>query len=405
MAVEPPLPVVAVEPPLPVVAVEPPLPFVALEPPLPFAPPDELLEPPVAPLVAPVPPPAPLSGGTSGICPTQPPRSTAGARTAAKRIIRDPMLFISGPPLSVCRLCTGRPRKSGIQLGHRAYQLFLAHLSVQYRALTVSRHLFLWAGFMPDSTGCVAPSSGRTCETGSDDSSGRSGAGAAPKLRGLGVTPFGSRPPRNETPSHRAQIEAQMDDAILLAKVRAGDRAVADAFCLRVLPAVDRTVRRLLGRDDGEREDLIQIATVELVRSIGRFRGDSSLDTWASAVTARVVYKHIRGRPIERHLSIDLVEDESRRVSGPTGEGTFAVREVLSRVLRHMEAIGPKLAWAFVLHDVLGHALDEVAQILGISAAAAQSRLSRGRRRLQRRIAEDPELADVFLDPERIGYR
>jgi DNA-directed RNA polymerase specialized sigma24 family protein len=70
-----------------------------------------------------------------------------------------------------------------------------------------------------------------------------------------------------------------------------------------------------------------------------------------------------------------------------------------------MEAIGPKLAWAFVLHDVLGHALDEVAQILGISAAAAQSRLSRGRRRLQRRIAEDPELADVFLDPERIGYR
>jgi RNA polymerase sigma-70 factor (ECF subfamily) len=196
-----------------------------------------------------------------------------------------------------------------------------------------------------------------------------------------------------------------MDDETLLAEVRAGNPAVADAFCLRVLPTVDRTVRRLVGRDDSEREDLIQIATVELVKAIGRFRGESSLDTWVTSVTAHVVYKNIRRRPLERHLSLDVLEGDVLPSARQTGEGAFAVREVLSRVLKHLDAIGAKLSWTFVLHDVLGHGLAEVAQIMGVSEAAAQSRLVRGRHRLHKRIADDPELANLFVDLERIRGR
>jgi RNA polymerase sigma-70 factor (ECF subfamily) len=219
---------------------------------------------------------------------------------------------------------------------------------------------------------------------------------------------FVSRPP-GRVPGHqrpRAVTSAPvMDDETLLAEVRAGNPAVADAFCLRVLPTVDRTVRRLVGRDDNEREDLIQIATVELVKAIGRFRGESSLDTWVTSVTAHVVFKNIRRRPLDRHLSLDLLQDDFLRSTRPTGEGELAVREVLSRVLKHLDAIGAKLSWTFVLHDVLGHALVEVAQIMGVSEAAAQSRLVRGRRRLHKRIADDPELANLFVDLERIRGR
>ena len=198
---------------------------------------------------------------------------------------------------------------------------------------------------------------------------------------------------------------AMMDDDTLISEIRAGNPAVADAFCIRVLPAVERTVRRLLGRDDGEREDLTQIAIIELVRAIGGFRGESSLDTWVSAVTAHVVYKQIRRRPLERHLSLDLVDEEMLRSRRPSGEGTLAVREILSRIVQHLDAIGEKLAWSFVLHDVLGHAVGEVAQITGVSEAAAQSRLVRGRRRLHERIAGDPELADLFVELEGLRDR
>lgn len=202
---------------------------------------------------------------------------------------------------------------------------------------------------------------------------------------------------------HLSLVPAAVDDAKLIAEVRAGNPAVAEQFCRRVLPIVDRTVRRLLGRDDSEREDFIQVATIELVKAIGRFRQESSLDTWVTAVTAHVVYKQIRRRPLERHVSLDLVQEDILQSRRPTGEAAFAAREVLLRILRHLEALGEKLAWSFVLHDVLGHSLDEMAQIMGVSEAAAQSRLVRGRRRLHKRIAEDPELAGLFVDLERIS--
>src|SRR6476469_3514314 len=104
---------------------------------------------------------------------------------------------------------------------------------------------------------------------------------------------------------HLSLVPAAVDDARLIAEVRAGNPAVAEQFCRRVLPIVDRTVRRLLGRDDSEREDFAQIAIIELVKAIGRFRQESSLDTWVSSVTAHVVYKQIRRRPLERHLPLD----------------------------------------------------------------------------------------------------
>ena len=45
----------------------------------------------------------------------------------------------------------------------------------------------------------------------------------------------------------------------------------------------------------------------------------------------------------------------------------------------------PKHAEAVLLHDVLGHDLAEIAVMTGASAAAAQSRLVRGRKELLRR--------------------
>jgi DNA-directed RNA polymerase specialized sigma24 family protein len=52
-------------------------------------------------------------------------------------------------------------------------------------------------------------------------------------------------------------------------------------------------------------------------------------------------------------------------------------------------AMNQDKAMALVLHDVLGHELVEIAAMLGVSTAAAQSRLVRARREFLERVATD----------------
>ncbi len=136
---------------------------------------------------------------------------------------------------------------------------------------------------------------------------------------------------------------------------------------------------------------------IEIVLTVGRYRGDCSLDSWTSAVAAHVVYKHIRRRKIERRIFGQLdagVLAEARSPSRTSREAM--VRDTVERVLTHLEALDEVKAWTFVLHDVYGYDLREVARIMGVSVGAAQTRLIRGRREVQERIGGDPELANLL---------
>jgi RNA polymerase sigma-70 factor (ECF subfamily) len=196
-------------------------------------------------------------------------------------------------------------------------------------------------------------------------------------------------------PSGAEAAPSHEDDAALIADVVAGRPERAGAFCQRVWRTVDRTVRRLLGHDDSEYDDLVQLAIVELIRSVRSFRGDGSLDGWVSAVTAHVVYRFIRRRSINRYVPIESVQPDALHSADPSGEDSVAQRKSLARIVGHLDEMGEKMAWTFVLHDVLGYRLRDVARIMGGSEAAAQSRLVRGRRRLHELIAADPILLEL----------
>ncbi len=191
-----------------------------------------------------------------------------------------------------------------------------------------------------------------------------------------------------------------MDDSELLSAMRAGDTGAATAFHDRVRPQVDRTVYRLLGRNDVDREDVAQLAMIELVYTLDRYRWECSLDSWISTITAHVVYKHIRRRQTERRLfgGLDVVD----MIPSPTSHAGHEamVRNVMQRVLTHLDELDPNKAWTFVLHDVCGYDLQEIATITSVSVSAAQTRLVRGRRELHARIAADPELCDLLPNLE-----
>jgi RNA polymerase sigma-70 factor (ECF subfamily) len=182
-----------------------------------------------------------------------------------------------------------------------------------------------------------------------------------------------------------------LEDTQLLAAVRAAEPSAAEALYERSRPIVGRTLTRLLGRHDPEHQDLFQQTMVELVRTVDRYRGECPLDAWIATLAAHVVYKHIRHRKVERRVLTDILPFEPVASDQPALRA--AHRSTIDRVCGHLASIDPGRVWAFLLHDVHGHDLREVARIMSISPAAAQSRLVRGRKDLHARLAADPELA------------
>lgn len=190
--------------------------------------------------------------------------------------------------------------------------------------------------------------------------------------------------------SESAALSAQTpDDACLLAAMRSGNTAMAGAFHDRTRQVLERTVRRLLGSSDSDFDDLVQVSMIELVGSLDRFRGECSLDVWATAVASRLVYKHLRRRSLERSL---FAREMPESLSQTTSQQPI-LRALISRACEHLQRIPPDRAWAFLLHDVYGYSQEEIADMTGTSVSATQSRIFRGRKEMHQLVAADPDLA------------
>jgi RNA polymerase sigma-70 factor (ECF subfamily) len=191
-------------------------------------------------------------------------------------------------------------------------------------------------------------------------------------------------------------------DEAILAAARAGDATVADDFYWRIKPVVERTIRRLFGWGVGDGEDLFQNTLIEIIESLPGYRGESSLDAWVGAISANVVFKHIRRRRLERRIFEQAFDVSDVSIVTPIdGPRRMLMRDFARQVAGHLSAMRPHWAWAFVLHDVCGYSLDEISKICRTSTAAAQTRLVRGRRDLENRIAADPTFADALDEDKR----
>lgn len=204
-------------------------------------------------------------------------------------------------------------------------------------------------------------------------------------------------------PFRRASIALRasppsLDDSQLLAAVRDGDGRAATALYDRCRPRIERAVVRLTGRHHPDHDDLVQTAFIELVRSLDGYRGECSLDTWIATIAARVVFRHVRKAKSDARIFDTSMRDAVDGAANDDPRRTIALRDLIGRIRGHLARMEQNKAWTFVLHDVCGYDLREIADITEVTVAAAQRRLVRGRNELHDRIASDPELAALITE-------
>jgi RNA polymerase sigma-70 factor, ECF subfamily len=191
--------------------------------------------------------------------------------------------------------------------------------------------------------------------------------------------------------------KAPLSDDELVRALQSGDTRAAAPFYDRTRPVVSRAVLRLL-RSMADHDELVQLTMIELMLTISRFKGQCSLDSWASTLSAHVVFKQLRARKRERLIFSSLGDDGPGHVVAAPGGHRPLQRNLLDRLRTVLESMDRAKAEVFVLHDVHGYDLKEVAEILGLSVANAQTRLVRGRRALHEQLKGDPELSAALTD-------
>lgn len=152
---------------------------------------------------------------------------------------------------------------------------------------------------------------------------------------------------------------------------------------------------RMLG-SRSEAEDAVQEAWLRLTRSD---RNDvDNLSGWLTTVVARICLDMLRSRKTRREEPLDLPAHGAivDIASNPEREAAFA-DSVGVALLVVLQTLSPAERVAFVLHDMFDLPFEEIATVIGRSAAAARQLASRARRRVQ----GQPETPDVDLARKR----
>ena len=112
-----------------------------------------------------------------------------------------------------------------------------------------------------------------------------------------------------------------------------------------------------------------------------RVMSDSNLEAWAGVIATRVGMDHLRAVYRRRKL-FSAFEVPATLAVAPRAEQAVELRQV-RQALSHLK---PANAEVLFLHDALGYDLKEIAEQLGLTTSAAQSRLVRTRKDLLERL-------------------
>ena len=189
---------------------------------------------------------------------------------------------------------------------------------------------------------------------------------------------------------------ATLSDADVVARVRAGERALFEVLVRRHDRRVYRAVRAIL-RDEDEVEDAMQQAWVQAYLHLGAFQGNAAFSTWLVRIAANEALQRLRkSRPF---APVPVREDEEDTMApGEDPEERAAGREAIRLLEQAVDALPPHHRLVFVLREVEGLSTAETAAALGIAEDAAKVRLHRARAALHSALEETlgEAAADAF---------
>jgi RNA polymerase sigma-70 factor (ECF subfamily) len=150
------------------------------------------------------------------------------------------------------------------------------------------------------------------------------------------------------------------------------------------------------------RQEILQDALFSAWRSLPAFEGRAQFGNWMYRVTTNAALMHLRSRGRHPEIALGDIEpaalNDAFDMHGPTlGAGADWSRrpdeKFQSRELRHhlqhaVDALPEGLRMVFLLREVDGLSTENTAKVLGLTVAAAKTRLHRARAALREAVSD-----------------
>jgi len=198
----------------------------------------------------------------------------------------------------------------------------------------------------------------------------------------------------------KKDVVIAVSETELVARAVKGDRRALTEIVEKNEKMVYNTALRLLSNPE-EAECVLQETFLKVLQVLPEFKGQSSLSTWIFRIAANFSLMRLRSRKREP----EALKEEESRVSREAlaafnrSVGNNPLEAAMnSEIRRAMEAaiaeLPDKFRSVFVLKDMEGFSLKEIADMLDISLAAVKTNLHRARLFLRNRLAEFSEQGD-----------
>lgn len=182
--------------------------------------------------------------------------------------------------------------------------------------------------------------------------------------------------------------DVETPDRELLARAAEGDR---EAFTVLVEAHQDRVIslcRRYLGNRE-EARDAAQDVFLKVWRKAGSYRPRARVSTWIHRIAVNHCLNLLRRRKIVRFLPFvrggddDETPDLDPEDSRPGPAESLEARRRWSATRRAVDALPESQRSVLILAKFEGLSYQEIAETLGITVGAVESRLFRAMRRLE----------------------
>jgi RNA polymerase sigma-70 factor (ECF subfamily) len=170
---------------------------------------------------------------------------------------------------------------------------------------------------------------------------------------------------------------------------RRGERAALAQLFRAEAPYLERVLSRIVG-SSSDLEDLLQLTLEAAIHAFPSFRGEASVRTWLTRIAVRTAMRHLRSPAIKRRVSFEVIEGGQSDISTSRPQHEAEARARLRLLNAHLDQLDPKQRTAFVLFQVEGRSMEEVAALMDTNLSTTKSRVMWARRKLFARLSKDP---------------